>query len=80
MRGVQAYACSAFHTTCTGIVPVDVGGFAHLWCPGCRVLARLEAVAPKFATAELACASGPATAYVPVRTQTNHPLGVSNGG
>jgi len=29
------------------VVIVDIGGFAHLWCADCQVLANLEAVADK---------------------------------
>jgi len=48
MEGVRAYDCSEFHRPCAGVTVIDVGGFAHLWCPACRVYANLEAVSPKF--------------------------------
>lgn len=55
MKGVQAYDCSQFHGTCSGIQVVDIGGFPHLWCPTCRVLSNLQAVAPKFENFDKAC-------------------------
>lgn len=47
MKGVRSYDASAYHPECEGVVPVDIAGFAHLWCPQCRTLTNLEAVARK---------------------------------
>jgi len=47
MKGVRSWCSKDFHPKCQGVVPVDIGGFAHLWCPDCRVLANLEAVSIK---------------------------------
>lgn len=47
MKGVRSYDASAYHTGCEGVVPVDIAGFAHLWCPQCRALTNLEAVSRK---------------------------------
>lgn len=57
MHGARAYDCASFHPSCTGVTVVEVGGFAHLWCPGCRIYANLEAVSVKFKTYEEACIS-----------------------
>lgn len=57
MIGARAYDCRAFHPGCEGVTVVDVGGFANLWCPTCRVLCNLEAVAPKFEEYKEACVS-----------------------
>lgn len=65
MEGVRAYDCVAFHPSCTDVEVVDVGGFAHLWCKGCRVLANMEAVSTKFQTYQHACASEPAVKEAP---------------
>lgn len=54
MKGVEAYDCSGFHPNCPGVQVVAVGGFAHLWCPTCKVLCRLEAAAPKFQSLDAA--------------------------
>lgn len=47
MKGVRSWDSAVFHPDCAGVVPVDIGGFPHLWCPRCRVLANLEAVSTK---------------------------------
>lgn len=47
MKGVRSWCCNDFHPDCAGVTPVDVGGFAHLWCPVCRVFTNLEAVGCK---------------------------------
>jgi hypothetical protein len=47
VKGVRSYDCSAHHPECKGVVPVDIGGFAHLWCPECCTLTNLEAVSRK---------------------------------
>lgn len=47
MEGLRAWDASHWHPECPGVLPVDIGGFAHLWCPVHRCLANLEAVAPK---------------------------------
>lgn len=54
MKGVQSWDASGFHSTCTGVAPVDIGGFKYLWCPQCRVLANLEAVSVKHQTLDTA--------------------------
>lgn len=59
MKGVNAYDTCDFHPDCQGVVPVDVAGFAYLWCPECRVLANLQAVSPKFEDYEKAKKSKP---------------------
>lgn len=77
MIGVQAYACGAFHPNCP-VIPVDIGGFAWLWCDNCRVLCRAEAVAPKYEDYDTACllatdAAAPKP-YIPRTNTTNRPL------
>jgi hypothetical protein len=52
VKGVQAYDAREFHPICKDVQPIDIGGFAFLWCPDCRTLARLEAVAPKLQSHE----------------------------
>lgn len=47
MKGVRSHDCSTYHPECEGVVPVDIGGFANLWCPKCRTLTNLEAVSLK---------------------------------
>lgn len=47
MKGVRSWRCDNFHPLCPGVTPIDIGGFAHLWCPQCRILVNLEAVGTK---------------------------------
>lgn len=47
MRGANAYDCSHFHPTCVDVRVLELGGFAYLWCPTCRILANLQAVSAK---------------------------------
>ena len=47
MKGARSYDASAYHPKCEGVVPVDIAGFAYLWCPKCRTLTNCEAVARK---------------------------------
>lgn len=46
-KGVQSWDCSSFHPNCKNVIPMDIGGFAYLWCPDCRVLSNLQAISPK---------------------------------
>lgn len=50
MKGIQAYDISAWHPLCTNIQIVDIAGFAHVYCPSCRILANMQAMCPKFAS------------------------------
>ncbi len=50
MEGVQAWNAYLFHPDCPVVDVRDLGGFKYLWCPSCRCLCNLDAVAPKYAT------------------------------
>lgn len=58
MKGVQSWDTSPFHPDCSGVTPVDVGGFKYLWCPICRVFANLEAVSIKHQMVDTAKKAG----------------------
>lgn len=57
MLGVRAFDCVAFHPDCADVQVVDIGGFAFLFCAGCRILCNMEAVSPKLKDYASACAS-----------------------
>lgn len=69
MDGVQAYDCSQWHSACPGVQVIDVGGFAKLWCPTCRVYADLQAVSPKFASHKSAAQANAKSGRVTVGMQ-----------
>lgn len=53
MKGAPAYDCRSWHGgRACDVIPIDIGGFAWLWCKTCRQLVRLEAVSPKHETIE----------------------------
>lgn len=58
MKGVQAWDCSTFHPGCLNVAVVDVAGFKYLWCPDCRVLANLDAMAVKHQSLDTARKTG----------------------
>lgn len=46
-QGVNAYEIPNWHNGCENVQIVEMGGFAYLWCPTCRVFANMQAVARK---------------------------------
>lgn len=43
----NAYDCKEFHPACPTCTVLDLGGFTYLWCPTCRVLVNMQAIATR---------------------------------